>query len=489
VTIDSAVPAHRPAGSPLTRAVGALRSLHRARAGTLADLVLYLGSAAFAGATALTSTLPAHRAWGQLAVFGYLALVAVAVVQLVLRRGVLLRAGVRMALVFAGWTATTLVPLLVEAAQRASGQHGRAQEEVGVVETAGARLMDTGSPYLSHDGILHALPSLGYLAYVPYNPGIAVFGLPRRFYGDAWWTDARVWFALVTAAALVWALALLRGRVATTRLVRAAQVVTVLPTCALALATGGDDLPVLALTLLALAFAYRRQWLLAGLIAGDAGALKLFALPVLVMLAVLVLTAARTGAARTGTDTDPPVPAGEPVGRWRRWWEAWLGDAVRYLVPAVGVPLLVLLPVVARDPGGVWENLVRYPLGQGLAKSPAASNFPGHLIAVLVPGGKTIAAGLLAVAALAVAVHLLVRPPAGAGAVAARAAVAMLAIIALAPASRFGYLLYPVAYAVWAAVLRAIDPVAPAPDEPADPPTDQTPVATSPTVWAPPGTA
>jgi hypothetical protein len=475
VTIDSHPQSHRPprrAALP-TRALDRLRGLHRARSGVLADLLLYAGSAAFAGFTALTSTLPAHRSWGQLAVYGYLALVAVAVVQLVVRRGVLVRPGVRMALVFGGWLVTTLVPLVVEAAQRAAGEPGHAQEEVGVVETAASRLMDTGSPYLSHDGILHALPSLGYLAYVPYNPGIAVFGLPRRFYGDAWWTDARVWFAVVTAAALVWALALLRGRVATGRLVRAAQVVTVLPTCALALATGGDDLPVLALTLLALAFAYRRRWLLAGLVAGDAGAMKLFGALVLVMLAVLACTAAARDAENAVTDG----------GRWRQWWDSWLGDGVRYLVPAVGVPLLVMLPVVARDPGGVWENLVRYPLGQGLAKSPAASNFPGHLIAVLVPGGKAIAAGLLVVAALAVLIHLVVRPPREAAAVAARAAMAMLAIIVLAPASRFGYLLYPEAYLVWALVMRAAAR-RPAPEPAAEP----EPAPVDPTVWAAPGT-
>lgn len=469
------------------RALGGLRRLHQARSGVVADLLLYVGSAGFAGITAVTSTLPAHRSWGQLAVFGYLALVLVAVVQLVARRGVLLRAGVRMGLVFGGWAVTTLVPLLVEATQRAAGEPGHAQEEVGVVETAASRLLDTGSPYLSHDGILHALPSLGYLAYVPYSPGIVVFGIPRRLYGDAWWTDARVWFALVTAAALVWALALLRGRVTTTRLVRAAQAVTVLPTCALALATGGDDLPVLALTLLALAFAYRRMWLLAGLVAGDAATMKFFAGPVLVILAVLAFTAAARDRAAAAAGETVTLGSGfeggaPPVGRWRRWWDEWLGDGVRYLGPAVGVPVLVMLPVLARDPGGVWENLVRYPLGQGLANSPAASNFPGHLIAVLVPGGKGIAAGLLAVAALAIVVHLLVRPPRDAGAVALRAAVAMLAIIVLAPASRFGYLLYPVAYAVWALALWPVP--APAPEPEVEP----EPEITDPTVWAAPGT-
>ncbi|WP_239076830.1 glycosyltransferase 87 family protein [Actinocatenispora rupis] len=424
------------------------RSVHRAGRGTVADLVLYAGSTVYAGIIAVTSNLPAHKAWGTIAVFGYAALTVLSLVQrLTIGRATAHRAtthrptapAVRMAVVFVGWVATTLVPLVVESAQRATGMPGRAQDEVGVVEVAAARLVDTGSPYLSHDGILAALPAQGYLAYVPYNPGIAVFGLPRRYGGDVWWADARVWFAVVTAVALVAALVLLRRVAPATVLVRAAQAVTVLPICALTLATGGDDMPVLALTLLALAFAVRGLrdgsggtvwWLAAGLVVGDAAAMKLFALPVLVILAVVV--AVRGGAGRV---------AWRPLG--------W------YLLPALAIPVVTLGPITLRDPDGVVENLVRYPLGHGLAKSPAASNLPGHLIAVLVPGGGVVASVLLVVAGLAFMVYLLVRPPVDVAAAARRAAVAMLLAIMLAPATRFGYLLYPAAYAVWSVALYA----------------------------------
>lgn len=433
----------------MTRTAQILRSaraLHRGGKGLVADLALYGVSAGYAGLTAAFSTLPAQRSWGAIAVYGYLALTAVALVQLLLRRGVpvVARPAVRMAVVFGGWAATTLAPLVIEATARANGALGNAQDEVSVVEAAGARLVDTGSPYLSHDAIVAALPSLGYLAYVPYNPGIAVFGLPRRYFGDAWWTDARVGFAAVTAIALITALFLLRHMAGGTVLVRGAQALTVFPVCALTLATGGDDLPVLALSLLALALAARAMdkplptggadpaprgiagptgwWLMAGLVAGDAGSLKFFAWPVLVIMAVLVVARARP-------------------------------FATAYLVPAVGVPVLTLVPIAMQDPDGVVENLVRYPLGQGLAESPAASNLPGHLLAVLVPQGDTLAAGLLAAAGLVFLVHLVARPPASAGAAAWRAAIAMLLAILLAPATRFGYLLYPAAYAVWAAAL------------------------------------
>jgi hypothetical protein len=85
--------------------------------------------------------------------------------------------------------------------------------------------------------------------------------------------------------------------------------------------------------------------------------------------------------------------------------------------------------------------------------SPAQSPFPGHLIADAVPGGRTIAAVLLAAAGLAIAVALLRRPPRTATAAAFFCGYGLLAAILLMPSTRFGYLLYPVAFLVWAPAL------------------------------------
>jgi hypothetical protein len=112
------------------------------------------------------------------------------------------------------------------------------------------------------------------------------------------------------------------------------------------------------------------------------------------------------------------------------------------------------LPAFLIDPDGALENVVRFPLGQGLVRSPAASPFPGHLIATLVPGGPAIAAALLLGAGVAIGVWLIRRPPSTAGRAATICAVGLLAAILLMPATRFGYLLYPVGYAVWAATLE-----------------------------------
>src|SRR5262249_15691344 len=165
------------------------------------------------------------------------------------------------------WVMTALLPLLVEAVQRAGGRTDRAQEEVVVVEDGGARLLHTGTPYLSRDAIAALPPDERLVGYLRYQPGMALFGLPRAVFGVAWWTDARVWFALVTALVLGLALGQLRagpGRV------RALQAATVLPVCALTLAVGGDDLPVLALCPPPLAHAPPDPYGAAG-VAGGAG--------------------------------------------------------------------------------------------------------------------------------------------------------------------------------------------------------------------------
>ncbi|HKD98357.1 MAG TPA: glycosyltransferase family 87 protein [Micromonosporaceae bacterium] len=396
------------------------------------DLVLYAAGAIFAGLTGVYGTLAPHLAWGRVAVIGYAAATLVAGAQLVVRRRAgTLTAGARLAgtgaratLTAATFAATALVPIVIQAAQRAAGRVDRAQEEVGVVESGGLRLLHTGTPYLGHDAIA-ALPTGQRLdAYLPYQPGMALFGLPRAA-GVAWWTDARVWFAVVLAAALVWAVLLVRRPDGSqdAALVRAVQAATVFPVCALTLATGGDDLPVLGLCLLALAFAARDRLTASGVTVGVAGALKLFAWPVALVLLAYAAT------------------------RGRR-------VAGRYALGAVGLPVIALVPAFLVDRDAAVENVVRFPLGHGLVRSPAASPFPGHLIADHLPGGGAIATGLLVLAAVAIGFWLVRRPPRNAAEAAAVSASGLLAAILLIPSTRFGYLLYPVAYGCWAAALR-----------------------------------
>ncbi|MEV6598975.1 glycosyltransferase 87 family protein [Actinoplanes sp. NPDC051346] len=394
--------------------------MSRAVEGLRGDVVLYGLSAVFALVTALTSTLLPHRAWGGVAAWGYLAACGVAVVQLVLRRP-----AARMALAWVTWVAVALLPLLVQAVQRAGGRTDRAQEEVRVAEHMGERLVHTGTPYLGPEAIGALPPGEQLLGYAPYQPGMAVFGLPRAAFGDVWITDARIWFALVTAAALIAAVRLVR-----TGPVVAVQFATVLPICALTLATGGDDLPVLALCLLALACCAAGRFTAAGLAIGAAAALKLFALPVVAVLLVLAFTT---------------------------------GNLRRFLPGALGLPILVLVPTFLIDGNAFVENVIRFPLGHGIVTSPAQSPFPGFLIAQALPGGRYVAAGLLGAAALTIAVLLVRRAPDTAATAARFCGWGLLTAILLMPTTRFGYLLYPLALLAWAPALVFSRPTATTP--------------------------
>ncbi|MFD0519259.1 glycosyltransferase 87 family protein [Paractinoplanes durhamensis] len=355
--------------------------------------------------TALTSTLLPHRAWGWIAFFGY---AAAAVAAFLMRR---------LLLAWLAWVAVALLPLVVEAVQRAGGRTDRAQEEVLVVERMGERLLHDGTPYLGRDAIAALPVDDRLMGYSPYQPGMAIFGLPRAVFGDFWWTDARVWFAVVTAAALVLAVRLLGSSPA---IVRAVQAATVFPICALTLATGGDDIPVMALCLLALALVAADRYGWAGVAVGAAAACKLFAFPIVAVLIVLAIAN-------------------------RRW---------RALLPgAVGLPVLVLIPPFLVDADAFVENVLRFPLGHGVVTSPAQSPLPGYLIAQNLPAGRIIAAVLLAAVAVLIGLYLLRRPPRTAAAAALISGWGLLAAILLMPTTRFGYLLYPVAFLVWAPAL------------------------------------
>jgi hypothetical protein len=386
------------------------------------DVSLYSGFALFAAYTWHWSSLPPHRAWGAVAFWGYL---AAAITALVLRGR---RA--RTFLTTATWCATALVPLILQATERAAGRLDRAQDEVLVIEAAGNRMLQTGTPYLDRDAIAAVPSALRLMDYLPYQPGMALAGVPRALAGITWWTDARVWMTLLSSAAVAAALLLLDrrkiGRLGPEAPLRALQAVTVLPLAALTVATGGDDIPVLALSLLACALCTRGRWTAAGIAIGCAGALKLTAWPVAVVLGLVALVRARRA-----------LPG--------------------YAAAAAAIPLLTLAPTLLINGRAVIENIVRFPLGHGLISSPAGSPLPGHLLSAYLPDGRQVALVLLLSAAVGITVSVLHQPPATVARAALISAIGLFLAILLLPATRFGYLLYPVALAAWAPLLTGRD--------------------------------
>jgi len=405
--------------------------------------VWYAGFAIYAAGVALFSGPGLDHWWGAWAAGGY-ALAAVAVTAGHRRLGIL--AALAGALVAPALWLITKEPVTPDAA---------------VVARSGVLLLHHGTPYLP----LSALAAGGWLAYCPYLPVMALFGLPGALGvpgGTRPWLIAATFLLLyltfrVTLTAGdgrtrdTWT-----GRDGRTRAgaLETAAFWLACPIMAFPLAEGITDPPVIALTCLSLALLARgaravdgrahgdlmhrdlkhgvrelgRDTVAAALVLGVACAMKYTAWPALAIIAVMVAT-------RDGTRA-----------------------AVRFAgtVLAVAAGLVVALaPAALRHPASILENTVAYPLGLTSAKSPAQSPLPGHLLATLGAGGHLAALVLLAAAGLATAASLVIRPPATPAAAARRIAIGLTALFALSPATRFGYFIYPIALFAWAWVQEA----------------------------------
>ena len=123
----------------------------------------------------------------------------------------------------------------------------------------------------------------------------------------------------------------------------------------------------------------------------------------------------------------------------------------------------VVLPVALRNLPAFTDNVIRFPLGLAGVSSPAASAMPGHIFVALFPGEHRLYVAVAGLVGAAVLVrHLIRRPPRTVSAAAALTGWVMLIAILLAPATRVGYLLYPINLFVWAWMLsQADDPAVP----------------------------
>lgn len=412
------------------------------------DAFLYLVSALFAGVTAVAMRIPLYREWGRLAVGPYLAAAVLMVVVTrahrtrghandavdpvltPMRRGGAWRAA-RLAAFGIALLGATVVPLALEVVWASHGDASlHVQPEVLVVERAGVRAAHGQDPYRVIDRNGHivirqsAIPV--YELYYPYLPGMVVFGFSSGSKVEARLTDARIQFLVFTL--IVTLVALSRVRPRTDARYRSLQALAVLPTAALPLATGGDDMPVAALMLLGLVALQRRRPVLAGLVLGAASTLKFTAWP-LVFLALFAAT--------------------DREGRRAAW---------RYAGAVVVVAVPVVFPVALQNPSAFIDNVVRFPLGLAGVASPAASALPGHMLVTAFPGIHRAYVLVAAVVGLAVLARRLVRrPPKDAAAVASLTGWVMLIAILLAPATRVGYLLYPINLFLWAWMFRRAD--------------------------------
>ncbi len=409
------------------------------------DGVLYLMAAAFAVGEGVFAVTADYREWGHIAVGPYVA--AALFCELTYRRrrkkggeGAALDTGdtastFRRVLVLVALALVVLVPLGLQVTWRAdatpqmtSHNSAQAQPEVAVIERAGDRFYAFQDPYPANPSTVGVSPandrkSVNASSYFPYLPGMVFFGVLNAVKIPSELNDARVELAGFTL--IIVALALLLVPASSRRRWRAFQFLVVLPTGALPMVTGGDDLPVLALLLLGLVFVQRRQPIAAGVVMGIAGTLKWTAWP----LILLVVLCARD-------EDDRPA-------------------ALRYALSV----LVVVVPVVGAGAAlGVHafvSNVVLFPLGLTKIHSPAASPLPGQILVQIFPAyKKALTAALLGSGTLVVLAMLVRYPPRTAYEAARFSGWALLFATVIAPATRFGYLRYPANMLVWSYLLH-----------------------------------
>lgn len=360
------------------------------------DAALLLCFAVFATLYALMTHKLPHQMWAGYAAGSY-GIGALILLTRSVRRLLPVRTHRRWLVFALLMVGTTVLPLAHQAVD------GIANPEILILGEAADRWLSIGTPFPSEAELAGRAADVN--AYNVYLPLLAVFGLPSALFGPSPGTDPRIYLLLVSYAVFLYL-----GR-------RAGWPVALFmtsPWVALQLVSGATDIPVLGCVLLGLVLVGRDRAGWAGLAMGVAAGLKALAWPAVVIALILV--------------------------RVRGGWRA----IMRFTGVVVLVLLVVLgLPVLA-DPAAFVVNALKLPLGVLPVKLTAASPLPGHLLSETGQAGQIVVLALLVVAALAIGGWALRRPPQDAAAAARWIALGMLVMMVLAPASRYGYLVYSI---------------------------------------------
>ena len=386
----------------------------------VSDAVLYFGAGVFALLMGLTSSEPAQWHWGYISVTGYFLAALILLIGSKWSNTFSLRKIVLICLVIG----VVVIPLSLETHWRQNnGGHGYAQPEVSVIERSANNVVKGTDPYtvdVKNGKVLNSIRGLPtYESFFPYFPLMSVFGLPdaitHKFYGL---TDARIVMSLLTIAIGLIALRLFRAK--REQKIRLAQVLIALPTGALFLATGGDDMPILALMLLGVVALQRKQIYVSAVSIGIASAMKLTAWP-MALGALLTLRSEQ----------------------YKAKWKQFVALVVLIVVAAI-------LPFAIKAPHAFFANVFAFPLGLSGVTSPAASALPGHILASWWhPSRHILPAGTLLVGGYFAAKYLKTHWPLTLSKMLALLSACFFVLMCVSSTTRFGYIIYPLNFALW----------------------------------------
>ncbi|MEU4624750.1 glycosyltransferase 87 family protein [Actinoplanes sp. NPDC023801] len=357
----------------------------------------YAISAVFAAGVAVLAGQQVQASWGRWAVGGY---VLAAAVTLLWRHP-----AARTAAAMTAFLAAVVAPL-VWLVTGGRDMPATGMGALTVVRRAGRLLLETGSPYLPMEQLT------GPESLNPYGPPLTVFGLPHAFGLDGWAGNPRTWFGLSAVVLGSAALRHLRADRPATALVAAFAS----PVLALPFVLGGTDLPVLGLLAISAALLARGSRPgLAGAALGVACAMKVTALPAVLVLVMMLL-------ARDG----------------RRPALVFTGSALL----AALVSAVVTAPAMLTGPYDLFRNMVLFPLRLTPQQTTAASPMPGQMVATG-ESGKLLMTVFLVLLITAVCACLWRRPARDIDTALLQMTVIWTLIFSLAPSTRYGYFIYP----------------------------------------------
>ena len=322
-----------------------------------------------------------------------------------------------------------VLPLALETHWRQNnGGHGYAQPEVSVIERSANNVVKGTDPYtvdVKNGKVVNSIRGLPtYESFFPYFPLMSVFGLPdaitHRGYGL---TDARIVMSLLTI--VIGSLALMLFRAKREQKLRIAQVLLALPTSAIFLATGGDDMPILALMFLGVVALQRKQIYLSAISIGIASAMKLTAWPI-ALGSLLVLRNK------------------EFKGMWKH-----------FVTVCTVIVTATILPFVFKAPHAFFANVFAFPLGLSGVSSPAASALPGHILATWWhPFRHILPAGTMLIGGYFMASYLKKHWPLTLSKMLSLLGTCFLVLMSVSSATRFGYIIYPINLYLWSWATR-----------------------------------